>query len=175
MEKKGISKQRIITGLIVAIWLSITLFILELFGIHSGWPAFLTLMFFTLSGGKTDSLKSIFIGGTVGLLVARLLVVGVELLMTIGIGMQAGIFIMVFIAVFLLIVLEDLSHTLFNSYSFAYFTIALIPTEQATLEWLLVLYLGGALFVGGVIFTLRYLKKLELKRSKEGIDTETRA
>lgn len=167
MEKKGISKQRIITGLIVAIWLSITLFILELFGIHSGWPAFLTLMFFTLGGGKTESLKSIFIGGTVGLLVAKLLVYGVEFLMTMGIGMQAGIFIMVFIAVFLLVVLEDLSHMLFNSYSFAYFTVALIPAEQATIEWLLVLYLGGALFVGGVIFSLRLLKKSAMKKASQ--------
>lgn len=167
MENKGISKQRVITGLIVATWLIITLFLLELFGIHSGWPAFLALMFFTLGGANTENLKSIFIGATVGIIVARLLVYGVEIFMGLGIGMQLAIFIMVFIAVFLLVILEDLSHTLFNSYSFAYFTVALIPAEQATLEWLLVLYLGGALFIGGVIFTMRYLKKMKIKKASQ--------
>lgn len=172
MEKKGISRQRLITGLVVAIWLSITLFILELFGIHGGWPAFLTLMFFTLGGAKMESLKPIFIGGTVGLLAAALLVLGVEALMTVGIGMQVGIFIMVFLIVFLLVVLEDLSHLLFNSYSFAYFTVALVPAQQATIEWLLVLYLGGGLFLGGVIFTLRYLKKSAIKKAQESQEAQ---
>lgn len=166
MEKKSISKTRIITGLVVAVWLTITLFILELVGIHGGWPAFLSLMFFTLGGNKMENLKSIFIGGTVGILAARLLVIGVELLMTLGLGMQVGIFIMVFLLVFLLVVLEDLSHLLFNSYSFAYFTVALVPAEQATIEWLLVLYLGGALFLGGVIYSLRFIKKSAMKKSQ---------
>lgn len=169
-----ISKSRVMTGLIVAIWLCLTLFILELVGIHGGWPAFLTLMFFTLGGAKMENLKAIFIGGTVGILAARLLVLGVELLMVAGLGMQVGIFLMVFLIVFLLVVLEDLSHLLFNSYSFAYFTVALVPATQATIEWLLVLYLGGGFFLGGVIFSLRYMKKSAMKKAQEGASIKER-
>lgn len=160
MEKKGISKHRMITGLIVATWLCLTLFLLELVGIHSGWPAFLTLMFFTLSGGKKEKLKDIFLGGAAGLLMARVLAIGVEILVPMGIGMQPAIFIMVFITVFLLIILEDISHMLFNSYSFAYFTVALVPDQQATIEWLITLFIGGAFFVGGVIMISRSLAKM---------------
>ena len=80
MEKKSISKHRLTTGLIVATWLCVTLFLLETFGVHSGWPAFLALMFFTMAEGKMEKLKSIFIGGTIGLLMAKVLVIGVEFL-----------------------------------------------------------------------------------------------
>ena len=76
MSKKGISNHRLTTGLIVAVWLCVTLFLLESVGIHSGWPAFLTLMFFTISGGKMEKLKDIFLGGAAGLIMARLLEIG---------------------------------------------------------------------------------------------------
>lgn len=161
MSNKGISKHRLTTGLIVAIWLCVTLFLLETVGIHSGWPAFLTLMFFTLSGGKMEKLKDIFLGGAVGLIMARLLVVGVELLVPMGIAMRLSIFIMVFVTVFLLVILEDISHMIFNSYSFGYFTVALVPAQQATIEWLITLFVGGAFFMGGVILISRSLGKLK--------------
>lgn len=161
MKNKGISKHRLTTSIIVATWLCITLFLLELVGIHSGWPAFLTLMFYTLSGGKKEKLKDIFLGGAVGLLMARVIVIGVEFMVPMGIAMQPAIFIMVFVTVFLLIVLEDISHMLFNSYSFGYFTVALISTEQATLEWLITLFIGGVFFVGGVFMISRNLTKIK--------------
>ena len=113
-----------------------------------------------------EKLKDIFIGGAVGLLMARLLVIGVELLVPMGIGMRLAIFIMVFITVFLLIVLEDISHMIFNSYSFGYFTVALIPAEQATVEWLITLFLGGAFFVGGVIMISRNIAKIKAAKVK---------
>lgn len=165
MKIKGISKHRLTTGLIVATWLCLTLFLLEIVGIHSGWPAFLTLMFFTLAGGKMEKLKDIFIGGAVGLLMARLLVIGVEIIMPLGIGMQLAIYIMVFITVFLLIILEDISHMLFNSYSFGYFTVALIPAQQTTMVWLVTLFIGGAFFAGGVIFISKSLAKLKAAKA----------
>ena len=161
MSKKGISNHRLTTGLIVAVWLCVTLFLLESVGIHSGWPAFLTLMFFTISGGKMEKLKDIFLGGAAGLIMARLLVVGVEVLVPMGLAMRLSIFIMVFITVFLLIILEDISHMIFNSYSFGYFTVALVPAQQSTIEWLLTLFIGGAFFVGGIIIISRSLAKLK--------------
>lgn len=164
MEKKSISKHRLTTGLIVATWLCVTLFLLETFGVHSGWPAFLALMFFTMAEGKMEKLKSIFIGGTIGLLMAKVLVIGVEFLVPKGIGMQPAIFIMVFITVFLLVILEDLSHIAFNSYSFGYFTVALVPAEQATIEWVIALFLGGAFFIGGVIILSRFVGKRQASK-----------
>jgi len=168
VEKRGISKHRLITGLIVASWLCVTLYVLGLFNIHGGWPAFLALMFFIMAGGKTDKLKPIFLGGATGLLMAALIVIGVEFLMaSIGMGMQTAIYIMVFITVFLLVVLEDLSHTLFNSYAFCYFTVALVPAQQSTLEWSVVLFLGGAFFIAGVIMLSRFAGKMSTNKSKK--------
>ncbi|WP_291636033.1 DUF1097 family protein [Clostridium sp.] len=172
MVKKGISKHKLISGLIVSTWLCVTLFLLGIFGIHNGWPAFLALMFFIMAGAKNDSLKPIFIGGLTGLLMAKVLIFGVENLVPMGIGVQSAIYIMVFITVFLLIVLEDLNSIIFNSYAFGYFTIALIPSKQATVEWVFTLYLGGAFFIGGVIILSRYVGKL---RSNKAVKIENKA
>jgi len=167
MEKKNISKHRLITGFIVASWLCVTLYVLGLFNIHGGWPAFLALMFFIMAGAKTDKLKPIFLGGTTGLLMAALIVIGVEFLMSnMSIGMQTAIYIMVFITVFLLVILEDLSHTLFNSYAFCYFTVALVPAQQSTVEWLVVLFFGGAFFIAGVIMLSRFVAKMSAGKSQ---------
>lgn len=111
-----------------------------------------------------EKLKDIFLGGAVGLLMARLLVVGVEFLVPMGLAMRLSIFIMVFVTVFLLIILEDISHMIFNSYSFAYFTVALVPAQQSTIEWLITLFIGGAFFVWGVIIISRNLAKLKAAR-----------
>lgn len=145
-------------GFVVASLLCITLFALNAIGIHDGWPAFLLLLFFFEGGAKREKIKSIFSGATVGLLFALGLFFGVELLAP-ALGMQVSIFAMVFLAIFLLIVLGDLSHTLFNNYAFCYFTVALIFAEQSTLKWLFVLYAGGAFLLVGVIYFLKLIHK----------------
>lgn len=161
MEKKVIKKQTIITGLIVAFWLCLTLFILNLFNIHDGWPAYLVLTLFTLGSKKIESLKPIFIGSAVGILIAVGIVKSVTFLtLNLGINKLISTLIIVFIAVFLIIVLEDLTPSLFNGYSFIYFTIALIPAEQAVLTWLITLFAGGAFFVGGIILLLKLTARL---------------
>jgi len=151
-------KVTIVAALVISVWLCVTLFGLNSFGIHDSWPAFLVLLFFFESGAKTEKLKSIFLGAAVGLLVALCLFKGVELLAP-TLGLQMSIFVMVFLSVFLLIALGDISHVLFNNYAFCYFTVALIYQQQATIQWLLVLFLGGGFFVGAVILSLNKLLK----------------
>ena len=163
MEKRGFKKQTVIIGLIVATWLCVTLFGIQLFGLHDGWPAFLVLLFFFETGAKVEKLKNIFCGGAVGILLALGFFLGVEFLEPM-MGLGTAIFAMVFLIVFLIIVLGDISHTLFNNYAFCYFTVSLIYSEQATLEWLLVLFLGGAFFIGGVWFLM---KQILFKQKKD--------
>lgn len=145
-------------GIVVASLICILLFALNSIGIHDLWPASLLMLFFFEGGAKREKIKSIFSGATVGLLVALGLVHGVGFLVPL-LGMQASIYTLVFLSIFLLIVLGDLSHTLFNNYAFCYFTVALIFPEQSTLKWLLALYAGGAFLLVGVTSFLSMIHK----------------
>lgn len=166
MKETQIKSATVKLGFVVASLICVLLFALNSIGIHDLWPASLLLLFFFEGGAKSDKIKSIFSGATVGLLAALGIFYSVGLLAPL-LGMQASIFTLVFLAIFLLIVLGDLSHTLFNNYAFCYFTVALIFPEQSSLKWLFALYAGGAFLLFGVTYFLRRIHKTK------GISEET--
>lgn len=151
-------KETVIAGLIVGVWLVLTLIILSQFGISQGWPAFLTLLFFFESGTKTENLKNIFVGAAVGLLLAAVMPSAASVLAPV-LGMELALLLVVFVIVFLIIALGDVAHMFFNNYAFAYFTVALIFPQQATLEWLAVLILGGIFFTGGILAIIKLMTR----------------
>ncbi|MDD2556227.1 MAG: DUF1097 family protein [Syntrophaceticus sp.] len=151
-------KETVIAGLIVGVWLVLTLIILSQFGISQGWPAFLTLLFFFESGTKTENLKNIFVGAAVGLLLAAVMPSSASVLAPV-LGMEPALLLVVFVIVFLIIALGDVAHLFFNNYAFAYFTVALIFPQQATLEWLAVLILGGIFFTGGILTIIKLMTR----------------
>jgi hypothetical protein len=160
-----IKKTTFVNALIVSAWLVVTLFLLGLFGIHSGWPAFLAMLFFIEGGKKIERLKSIFMGGTLGLITANVLSKGVVLL-TPSLGDRLPAYLLAFAAIFLLIIMEDVSHTFFNSYTFCYFTVALISKEQHTAVWIITLLLGGSFVVGGIVGLMKIINNPTEKRPK---------
>lgn len=159
-QNKGFKKETLIAAFVVALMVVITLVVLGIFKIKSGWPAFLTLLFFFESGAKTENLKNIFCGAVVGLLLAGALPYAVKALVP-ALGLEPAILLVVFIIVFLIVGLGDVAHMFFNNYAFIYFTVASIFPKQATLEWLLVTLLGGLLFTGGSLGLLKLLIRHE--------------
>lgn len=157
---KGFKKETLIAAFVVALMVVITLVVLGIFKIKSGWPAFLTLLFFFESGAKTENLKNIFCGAVVGLLLAGALPYAVKTLVP-SLGLEPAILLVVFIIVFLIVGLGDIAHMFFNNYAFVYFTVASIFPKQTTLEWSLVTLLGGLLFTGGSLGLLKLLIRHE--------------
>ena len=159
-EGKGFKKKTIIAAVVVAAWLCVTLVVLGIFKIESGWPAFLTLLFFFEKNGDVKNLPNIFVGAAVGLLLAALVPIAVGAIAP-TVGVLGGSLIVVFIAVFLIIALGDIAHMLYNNYAFVYFTIALIFAKQLTWnmtgQWLIVLVAGGIFFTGGILVFAKLL------------------
>jgi len=158
MSAEKLKGTTIKLGVVVASLICVMLFAFKALGLHDIWPASLLLLFFFENGAKREKVKSIFSGATVGLLAALGLFHGVESLAPL-LGLQASIYALVFLAIFLLIVLGDVSHTLFNNYAFCYFTVALIFPEQSTLKWLFALYAGGAFLLIGVTYFISMIHK----------------
>ena len=101
------------------------------------------------SGAKTENLKNILLGSSWPLLDAAMPVVTQALAP--ALELEPALLIVVFAIVFLIIALGDVAHMFFNNYAFVYFTVATIFPKQTTLQWLLVLLLGGAFFTGGIL------------------------
>lgn len=164
------SKSTLIAALISGVWLCVTLFILNLFNISIGWPAFMPFVLFNLIGWKTTEVKPIFGGGVVGLLLGGVALKGIFLI----IG-RTGIFytylIPIFIAIFLLVALGDILPVLFNNYTFCFYTIAFATPEQETLKWILIMLLGGGFYFGGMFMFIRLFIKQE-PSSSEALEEE---
>ncbi|QGU94615.1 hypothetical protein GOM49_05420 [Clostridium bovifaecis] len=159
-SKPGLKSKTIIEGLIIAFMIVLTILILSFFSVKEVWPASIALLFFFEGKASIANLKNIFIGGSVGILLALALVKLAGLLMP-SMGEELGMLIPVFIFIFLIIVLGDISHVVFNNYAFCYFTVALIAKQQATVSWLIGLIVGGGFLIGGVILFIRLMKKNE--------------
>ncbi|PKM94963.1 MAG: hypothetical protein CVU84_08545 [Firmicutes bacterium HGW-Firmicutes-1] len=162
MEKKlKFSRGTIIAAFISGVWLCLTLFILGLFKITIAWPAFMPFVLFTLIGWKTDQIKNIFCGGVVGILMGGLVLKGIYLVIG-KTGVYNTLLIPIFIAIFLLVVLGETLPMLFNNYTFCFYTITFASPQQDTLQWLIVMLLGGAFYFGGMLMLLRLFIKQEL-------------
>ncbi|HHW40663.1 MAG TPA: DUF1097 family protein [Syntrophomonadaceae bacterium] len=159
-EKQGFKKETLIAAVVIAAMVVVTLVVLGIFKVKSGWPAFLTLLFFFESGAKTENLKNIFCGAVVGLLLAGGLPLAVKALVP-SLGLEPAILLVVFIIIFLIVALGDVAHMFFNNYAFVYFTVASIFPKQSTLEWIVVAVLGGMLFTGGSLGLLKLLIRHE--------------
>ncbi len=166
------TKVLMVIGVIVAFWLLVSLVIFGALGIHEGWPAFLTLPLFFMTGGTDKKqLINIFVGAVVGLLLTAALapVIGF-LVQATGLGVQPAILAVVGLVVFLIIALGGVAPMLFSNYTFVYFTVAVIFTEQATITWLGTLILGGAFFVGACLLSMNYILPLLTKGAQAKAD-----
>lgn len=161
-NKPGLKSKTIIEGLIIAFMIVATILILSIFSVKEVWPASIALLFFFEGKASVANLKNIFIGGTVGILLALALVeIAGMLVPSMG---EAGMLITVFVFIFLIIVLGDISHVLFNNYTFCYFTVSLIAKQQDTISWLIGLILGGGFLIGGVILAIKFMQKKETEK-----------
>ncbi|PKM51731.1 MAG: hypothetical protein CVV02_05570 [Firmicutes bacterium HGW-Firmicutes-7] len=155
MENKlKIEKGTIIAAFIAAVWVCVTLFLLELFKYTSTWPAFIPFVLFAVSGWKTNQLKNIFIGSISGLLLGAIALKAIQYIVG-GTGIYYMYMVPVFLVVFLLISLGDILPMIFNNYAFCYYTIAFASQKQETFEWIQVSLLGGIFFTGGLILFFR--------------------
>lgn len=166
------TKVLVTIGIIVAFWLLVSLVILGALGIKEGWPAFLPLPLFFLSGGSDKKqLINIFVGAVVGLLLAAALAPAVGFLVkSAGLGLQPGILLIVGLVVFLIIALGGVAPMLFNNFTFIYFTVAVIFPKQATLPWLETLIVGGAFFVGTCLLSMNFILPLVTKEGRVKAD-----
>jgi len=156
-EKKGFKKDTLIAAIVVSAWLCVTLIGLGALQIHHAWPALLTLLCFFEKKGDVKNLGNIFAGAAAGLVMAGLAPSAARLIAPVT-GAHVGMILIVFTMVFLIIILGDVAHLVFNNYAFFYFTIALIfGREQLTIQWLMVLAAGGVFFTGGVLVFAKLL------------------
>lgn len=161
-EKKGFKLLTFVAAVSVTVWLLVTLVLLGIIGIHQFWPAGLVPVFFFLAHADTKNVKNIFAGGIMGFLLAAAVAPVVTMLAPI-IGLQPAILVVVGVMVFFIIFLGDVAHIVFNNYTFAYYTVALIFEQQHTLQWLGTFVIAGGFFLFMVLFSIKTTMKIIMK------------
>lgn len=153
MSKIKIESSKI--ALVVGGSICLMIVLYNLTSIPQGWPGFLPTLFFivgiSLVGPKMYSyIKDIFIGAFVGLIFNYIQGIVIGLLVPYT-GALAATVIVVFVVVWIIMVLGDISQTAFNNYTFIYWLLAsAMPAELQTFKGLLTMC--GTLIIGGLIF-----------------------
>ncbi len=163
------TKVLVVLGIIVVLWLSVSLILLSAVGIKDGWPAFLALpLFFLVGGTDVKELINIFVGAMTGLIMAGLIVPIVTFLVKSGgLPQDPAILLVLGLLVFFITAFGGIAPMFFNNYNFVYFSVALIYPAQNTFTWLGTLIVGGAFFIGAILLSM----KLIIPRLiKEGVE-----
>lgn len=169
MEAKKISMGKVaVEGAFVGIWIIATELLVKVFGLGAGWPAIMALLLYFISGRKTKNLAKVFGGGTAGILMALLLVFGTTI-MGPYLGTEVAKFLSLFIIVFLNIILGKFVPVLFNDFAVTYLCIALIYSQQQTINWIITLFIGGGFFIGGLELFLKYFYGNKDKKTQESV------
>jgi cobalamin biosynthesis Co2+ chelatase CbiK len=84
---------------------------------------------------------------------------------------KTGIFttylIPIFIAVFILVALGDALPIFFNNYTFCVYTIAIANPVQDTIEWTIVMLLGGAFYASAMLLLFHLFLKQDPEEKNE--------
>ena len=169
MYFKKPSREELLTTLCILIWVILLNIAAILMGL-TAWPMFFTSIFFFLEGADTRKLPNIFLGVSVGLLEALALKAGTYALAP-ALGSHPAVFLVLGILLTITILGGTFCPLLCNNFAFAYLTIATIHFDA--ISWpairghMAVLWLGGAVLVGGAVCILRLTARAFARRAEE--------
>lgn len=156
------TKILVYIGLFVGLLIAVLMVLSTMLGIHTTWPAFLTLPLFFLAGNDPKQLPHLFVGAVSGLIFTALFFPIYAALLPV-LGAQIAPLILVFVILVLIIGMGNVVPMVFNNFNLVYFTVAiawftvmfainpayaLIPE---TLKMIGVTIVGGLLFTGGTL------------------------
>ncbi|MDR2833400.1 MAG: hypothetical protein LBV67_06775 [Streptococcaceae bacterium] len=173
---KKADKTEIIINSCVAVFMTIINVAASYLGVI-GWPMWFVTISFFLMNGDLKKAPHVFVGGTLGIFLSWGLVSGLNFLTPI-LGPVPAFALLIFIVLFAIIVGGSWVPVAFNNIAFAYLTVATVtltqkanglalhPTMtniQVVIDELLVLFVGGAIILGGALLFIKIGTKIASK------------
>lgn len=166
MYLKKPNKGELIVMTAILVWFVIVNIIAVIMGIV-GWPMFFVTIFFFTLHSDMKQVPNIFCGGTMGLLMAYALKIGLEVF-TPMIGDLAAFTLVITLILGLILIGGTFAPVVFNNVAFAYMTVATTSLHTMTfasiMNNILVLLVGGGLILAG---TLGFMKVVMNMMPKE--------
>lgn len=154
-----IKRPTVIAGLIVACSITVLVLITALLSVKDTWPGYFVVLLYMIAGYENPmELRRVYAGGIVGILWSY----GVSCLVAFlapALGALPATAILVFLSMFLIVVLGDLSSTAFNNFTMIYFLVSGIYPKQEPVVWILALLAIGSAFAVMVLMGLRIFNK----------------
>lgn len=164
-KQENYSKPNYLLLFCIATWVIVLNIIIIIMQIPAGWTLFFANIFFFQMGADVKNLKSIFCGGTTGLICAWILAMAESVLGSV-IGIMPALFIVLALIIYVIIVLGPLVPSCFNNVAFAFLTISTINMNKVaseTLSYLVVFIVGGAIMIGGCILISKWFANSKSK------------
>ncbi len=157
-----ITKGYLILSVLFVAWLVICNVILtDIFKIHDTWPAFFICIFFFAYELNTGRLKEIFLGAVSGLIIGYTIPIALDMLTPV-LGASLGFNLYLAVVLFIIIGSKPIAHTYLNPVTFTYALMCLINVTRVhdhIIEWGVIMLLGGALLVAGLLGVVKVLSK----------------
>ncbi|MDR1533070.1 MAG: DUF1097 family protein [Clostridiales bacterium] len=161
MYIKKFDKGEFIVTFVVFLWIFVVNVAAVIIGIES-WPMFFVAILFFLLGNDTKQIPKILCGAVLGLILAVMLAVGLQILAP-SMGILGAFALLIFIILAIIILGGTVLPVACNNCAFAYLTIAAIRIEEFTfggiLNNFLVLIIGGAIILGGALLCMNFTIK----------------
>jgi hypothetical protein len=162
MEKKKNPRiAKLIHLSYIFLWVIAVTFAGHFLGIHSTWVYSLTVpLFFLIEGTEKDKVLSIFCGGATGMILTYVMCLGIKATAP-YLGELWSYLLCVTVAIGILMLMMPFAHYFFNNVGFIYLIVSVIDTKAFCADFATILvsfFVGGAIYVGGAIGIVHFLK-----------------
>jgi hypothetical protein len=167
MEK--ITRTKLVTSLIIVLWILFTIWLLNLFGFTTAWPAFTVLNLLSLTGFDKQNIIKVFASSTSGIIFGVIFIHGISLLTPI-LGETLSVYLSLFVILIILLSVDVLFPMFINTQAFIVFTYAMVNAAQFAGEWvklLITVYVGGGIALAGVLLIIKVITKKTEKSTSE--------
>lgn len=149
---KEVSKQAILTSVLITIWIFVVNVVTPLITTAPPWPMFFVTIFFAVLGNDPKNIKMIALSGGAGILIGFILMTVLGIVAPIF-GILPSFLVLLFIALGTIIIGGNWFPLFLNNITFGYLTICAIDIPSIPdmfVSWILMFIIGGVIILGGV-------------------------
>lgn len=167
MEK--ITHIKLLTSFLIVLWILFTIWLLNLMGLATAWPAFTVLNLLSLTGFDKQNIIKVFVSSTSGIIFGVIFMSSISIATPI-LGGTLAVYVSLFIILMVLLSVDVLFPMFINTHAFIVFTYAMVNITQFAGEWtklLITVYVGGGIALAGVLAIIKFITKMTAKSTND--------
>lgn len=162
-----LSWHKVIISALIALWVVVTVVILDIFHIAIYWPTFTVLNLLTIIGFTKHNIAKIFLSCIAGIGIS-LLFIHTSTFLTPLLGAMASNLLMLFLVIFAILALDEVLPICLNTHTVIVFAYCMVNAHEFAIIWphtLISTVLGGGIALAGIMVIIKISPKLARKNT----------